>query len=53
MTTETKTIIICAFPTALILGDIGAAIVYACYKDWRMFVYWVAAATLTASVTYK
>lgn len=40
------------FPTALILLDLAAALVYAFKADWRMATYWTAAATLTACVTY-
>lgn len=40
------------FPTALILLDLCAAIVYAVKFDFRMFLYWLAAATLTACVTF-
>ena len=40
------------FPTVLIALDIGAAIVYAVGGDLKRAVYWFAAATLTATVTY-
>ena len=40
------------FPTVLIALDVGAAIVYAKVCNWRMMIYWLAAATLTACVTY-
>lgn len=40
------------FPTALIVLDVFAAIAYACHGDVRRFIYWIAAATLTACVTY-
>jgi len=40
------------FPCILILCDVGAAIVAASHKDWRKAVYWLAAAVLTASVTF-
>jgi hypothetical protein len=40
------------FPTVLIALDLGAAIVYAKFGDWRHFIYWVSAATLTATVTF-
>ena len=40
------------FPTILIALDICAAIPYAVRAEWRMTVYWLAAATLTACVTY-
>lgn len=41
------------FPTALIVLDILAAIPCAVKGNIRMMVYWLAAATLTACVTYK
>ena len=40
------------FPTILIALDVAAAAVYAACGDVRRFVYWMAAATLTATVTY-
>ena len=40
------------FPTILIALDVAAALVYAAHGDWRRLVYWLAAATLTATVTY-
>jgi len=40
------------FPTILIILDVGAALVYLCCKDYRHFVYWIAAAILTVTVTY-
>lgn len=40
------------FPTALIVLDVAAAGVYAIDGDWRRCVYWFAAATLTACVTF-
>ena len=40
------------FPTALIILDLFAALVYAAKCEWRMGLYWLAAATLTACVTY-
>ncbi len=39
-------------PTVLIVIDLLAATVYACNVDWRRAVYWVAAAILTATVTF-
>ena len=39
-------------PIVLIILDIGAAGVYAYCHDWKKAVYWVAAATLTACVTF-
>ena len=40
------------FPTLLIIIDICAACVYGCHGDIRRVIYWLAAAILTASVTY-
>ena len=40
------------FPTVLIALDVCASIPYAVKCNWRMMVYWLAAATLTACVTY-
>lgn len=40
------------FPTALIVLDIGAAIVYALQKDFKMMTYWIAAAVLNICVTF-
>ena len=40
------------FPFILILLDIAAAGVYTSHGDWRRLVYWLAAATLTATVTF-
>ena len=40
------------FPVALIVLDVAAAVVYAACGDWRRFIYWIAAATLTATVTF-
>ena len=39
-------------PTILIIIDIAAAGVYAYGGDWKKMVYWLAAATLTACVTF-
>lgn len=39
-------------PTVLMLIDIGAGVVYLCGGDIRRFIYWMAAATLTATVTF-
>lgn len=41
-----------AFPAVLIFLDLGAAICYAAALNWRMAVYWTAAAVLTAMVTF-
>ncbi len=40
------------FPAILILLDICASAVYACKGNWRMVVYWAAAAALTFVVTF-
>ena len=40
------------FPIILIALDVGAAVVYACCGDWKPMTYWLAAATLTATVTF-
>ena len=40
------------FPTLLLVLDVAAAIPYATKGNWRMAIYWLAAATLTACVTY-
>ncbi|MBO5019054.1 MAG: hypothetical protein J6D52_00160 [Clostridia bacterium] len=40
------------FPIALIILDLGAAIVYALNKDYKMAVYWLAAAVLNITVTF-
>lgn len=40
------------FPLALIALDLAAGLVYAWHHDFRHAVYWLAAATLTATVTF-
>ncbi len=40
------------FPSVLIALDVAAALVYAAHGDWRRLIYWLAAATLTATVTF-
>ena len=40
------------FPTILIILEVCAAVPYACKGDIRHMIYWLAAATLTACVTY-
>ena len=40
------------FPTILIILDIAAAIVYIADGDPRKVIYWIAAAVLTAAVTF-
>ena len=41
------------FPTVLIVLDVLSALPYAMRGNLRMMIYWLAAATLTAFVTYK
>lgn len=40
------------FPMILIMLDIGASIVYMAHGDLRKFIYWLAAATLSITVTF-
>ena len=40
------------FPALLILIDILSAIVYGFDGNWRKVIYWLAAATLNAAVTF-
>lgn len=40
------------FPLLLILLDIGAAVVYAKNKEYKMAIYWLAAAVLNVAVTF-
>lgn len=40
------------FPSVLMALDILAAAAYGCSCEWRKAIYWLAAATLTASVTF-
>ena len=40
------------FPTILMILDLCAAAVYAQHGDFRRMIYWMAAASLTASITY-
>lgn len=40
------------FPTVLIALDVCAALVYGWQGDVRHLIYWAAAATLTATVTF-
>lgn len=40
------------FPTILIILDLCAAIGYIPVGDWRKIVYWIAAGTLSAMVTF-
>ena len=40
------------FPCVLIALDVASGAVYLAHGDVRRFVYWIAAATLTATVTF-
>jgi hypothetical protein len=40
------------FPLLLIILDVGAAVVYALHKDFKMMIYWIAAAVLNICVTF-
>lgn len=40
------------FPVALIVLDVGAAVVYAVAGDYKKAVYWIAAAVLNITVTF-
>jgi len=40
------------FPLLLIVLDVGAAFVWLYFANWRMFIYWLAAALLTAVITF-
>jgi hypothetical protein len=40
------------FPVTLIALDVGAALIYALNKDYKMAVYWIAAAVLNVCVTF-
>lgn len=40
------------FPLILISFDICAAAVYAYHKEYKMTIYWIAAAVLNAAVTF-
>jgi hypothetical protein len=40
------------FPSIQILVCLSSAIMYALAHDWRKAIYWLAAATITASVTF-
>ena len=41
------------FPSILIALDVLSAIAYGFNKDWRQVIYWLAAAMLSACVTYR
>jgi hypothetical protein len=40
------------FPSILVLLDLGAAVSYFVAGDWKRSIYWLAAATLTITVTF-
>ncbi len=40
------------FPVAMIIMDVGAAIMCVIGKDYKKAVYWIAAAILNAAVTF-
>ena len=40
------------FPITLIILDVGAALMYALGKDFKMAIYWIAAAILNVCVTF-
>lgn len=40
------------FPTILIILNLSASVVFFTKGDWRMGVYWIAAATLNTVITY-
>lgn len=40
------------FPVILILIDLGAALVYALCKDFKMALYWLFAAAINCCVTF-
>lgn len=40
------------FPIAMIVMDVGAAVVYAVNKEYKKAVYWIAAAVLNVCVTF-
>lgn len=40
------------FPLVLIALDVGASVMYGFSGEWRMVVYWLAAAVLNVAVTF-
>jgi uncharacterized membrane protein len=40
------------FPTIMIILSVGSAVNYAIAGNWRMALYWLAASTLTTTITY-
>lgn len=49
---EKKKMSMYIFPAALILLDVGAAVMCAIGKDYKRAVYWLAAAVLNITVTF-
>ncbi len=49
---EDKKLLIYIFPIALILLDVGAAVMCVISKDYKRAVYWLAAAVLNVCVTF-
>lgn len=49
---EKKKMSMYVFPVALILLDVGAAIMCIIGKDYKRAVYWLAAAVLNVTVTF-
>lgn len=49
---EEKKLIVYIFPLALILLDVGAAVMCVVGKDYKRAVYWLAAAVLNVCVTF-
>ena len=47
-----KEVLPVVIPVMTIILDIGAALIYACYGDWKRAIYWTAAAVLTWAVTF-
>lgn len=45
-------LLVLIFPTILIALDISASLVYLTQGDYRRAIYWMAAATLTTTVTF-
>ncbi len=39
-------------PLLIVVISVGSAIMYALDRDWRRVVYWLSAASLTASITF-
>lgn len=39
-------------PIFMVAVDVGASLVYGCYRDWRHCIYWAAAAVLTSAASF-